>query len=91
MGYELSIALPASPQSDLVRIVTHLPHFHRFDAARSAYEFRTPENASDIPSAEIVLQPDGVYFCDYGGAGAILEALLHRLRSAYGDIQAVEL
>jgi hypothetical protein len=50
-------------------------------------EFRSPGAASGTPDASVKVEPGGLYFCDYGGAGRdFLGRVVAKLVTSSGEV-----
>ena len=59
---------------------------------RSFYEFRRPDTLGGMPDATAMIEADGIYFCEYGRSGEILNAILSQVKADFGQamLQAYE-
>ena len=90
MGMEYTLRFTCRDNTKLDVLLRALPNYERFDSTRQRYLFRFAENTGKMPNAEIKIEPQGVYFCDFGSSYALLGLLITRLTSLFGEVQMEE-
>lgn len=55
------------------------------------YVFRLKADNKEMPNAEVVIEENGLYFCDYGSSKEIINLLINKIRQYYVDAKIKEL
>lgn len=82
MGYEFTVKVSPVDKKMISTVLKSLPDYdgvNHFEG-RTLYEYRIPENESEMPNAFAEIETDGVYFCDNGHAAHVLELLKKALK-----------
>lgn len=91
MGYEYTVKFAYESAAQVEEFLRALPSFHSFDAERKTYIYRTPENTGAMPDAEMSIEPDGLYLCDYGMGPREFGLLIKKLLCYFTNVQIEEL
>lgn len=55
------------------------------------FEFRAPDNTGNMPDATAIVEANGLYFCDHGGAGRhVLGVIVAGLVSEFGPVTVAD-
>lgn len=87
MGYEYKVKFAYEGADQVDTFLRALPHFDSFDEARQTYIYRTPENTGIMPDAEMSIETEGLYLCDYGMAPQQFGLLIKKLLSYFTSVQ----
>ncbi|MCC6897492.1 MAG: hypothetical protein IT377_00880 [Polyangiaceae bacterium] len=81
MGHECQLRFGYESRDGLDLILREAPHFHRYDAAWSTYEYRGAESLErgfDMPDLTVIISPAGFDVCAYG-SGEVTRAICDHL------------
>lgn len=82
MGIEYKIVCEPAAVSRFDEFIRRQPYFESYDAKRGLYNLRHPgiTKTEDFPDGYVVIEEDGVYFCDNltatDSAACILRSLI---------------
>ena len=81
MGIEYKIKCDPAKMPDFDAFLRRQPFFVSYDPERRLYNLRTPasQTPEDFPDGYVVLEPDGIYFCDNLTAPDDAAKILRRL------------
>lgn len=93
MGIEYRITFTPVSEGIVDNILRSAPFFAK--PARPFgnlnYEYRLPSNSGSMPNAQAAIESYGIYFCDFGGADAIMNAIVEHITETIGQPQVSEL
>ena len=91
MGIEYKIQFAHSGAESIAAVLRRLPMVQEVSADERTFAFRADQTDSTMPDAMASVEPDGLYFCDNGGAGKqFLGLVIARLVSKFGPIAIAE-
>jgi hypothetical protein len=98
MGVEYKIKIESNAlweswsltRSNLDAELRSVPGFAEFEETFSSYYYREGDNRSKMPNAEIRIESDGLYLCDYGMSRSLFGLIVTDLISRYGSIQIMD-
>ena len=91
MGYEYRVKFTYESMAQVDEFLRGLTCFDSFDEQRKTYIYRTIENTGKMPNAEISIEADGLYLCDYGMGLHEFGFLVKKLLSYFFSVQIEEL
>jgi hypothetical protein len=92
MGVEYTLRFAHPDGASVSAVLRRLPVAHELSPSGSEFELRAGRTAGAIPDATVRVEPYGLYFCDYGGAGReFLGLIVTRLVSQFGAVTVAEL
>jgi hypothetical protein len=92
MGFEYKLRFVAPAAGAVAAILRGLPTARELSTPVHSFELRTKASDEGMPDADVRVEPDGAYFCDYGGAGQkFLGIVVARLVSEFGAVTITEL
>jgi hypothetical protein len=91
MGYEYTVKFTYESAAQVDEFLRTLPIFYSFDDARETYIYRTPQNSGAMPDAEMSIEPNGLYLCDYGMGMHEFGFLVKKLLSYFFSVQIEEI
>jgi hypothetical protein len=87
MGIEYKLQFAHSDPACIADSLRRLPMVREMSVRAGEFELRAMESTGTMPDATARVEPDGLYFCDYGGAGRqLLGILIARLVSEFGPV-----
>lgn len=87
MGYEYRVKFVYDDLSKVDESLRALPCFHAFDQERAIYIYRSPETVGPMPDAEVSIEKEGLYWCDYGMTPELFGRFTKRLISYFAGAQ----
>ncbi|HEY0073089.1 MAG TPA: hypothetical protein VGB77_03230 [Abditibacteriaceae bacterium] len=91
MGYEYRVKFTCESVAQVDEFLRALICFDSFDAERQTYIYRTSGNRGAMPDAEMSIEPNGLYLCDYGIGMHEFGFLVKKLLSYFTSVQIEEL
>jgi hypothetical protein len=91
MGIEYSLRFGHPGPAAVISVLERLPSFRRSTSDSPDFELRAEGTSEGMPDASLRIEPDGVYFCNYGGSGKqFLGEVVARLVSEFGAVTVTE-
>jgi hypothetical protein len=92
MGMEYKLRFTHPGPAVVIELLERLATFSRSANGNCTFELRDQENGDRMPDASLRVEPDGVYFCVYGGSGdRCLGEVVTRLVREFGAVIVTEL
>jgi hypothetical protein len=91
MGIEYRPQFIAPNADSVAALLRQLPSAQELTMPVHRFELRSETSVKGMPDAEVRVEPDGAYFCDYGGAGKrFLGIVVERFVSEFGTATIAE-
>lgn len=91
MGIEYKIQFAHRGAESVASVLRRLPMILEVSAVKGFVEFRAEQTRGTMPDATVSIEPDGLYFCDCGGAGKqFLGILIAHLVSEFDPVTVVD-
>jgi hypothetical protein len=91
MGIEYKMQFTHTGTESVASILRRLPMVREVPADEGKFELRAGETQGTMPDATACVEPDGLYFCDCGGAGRqLLGVVIARLVSEFGPVTVAD-
>ncbi len=91
MGFEYRLQFVAPDADSVASLLRRLPSARELTLPIHRVELRADTSDTGVPDAEVRVEPNGAYFCDYGGAGKkFLGIVVERLVSEFGTVTIAE-
>ena len=86
MGREYKVRFdnPNTPSIDT--FLRSLPCFAGFDESWKSYTYYEEDNMNDMPAAEISIEDEGIYLCDYGMSEHLFGLIVERLIAQFNRV-----
>ena len=92
MGIEYKLRFTFPDAASVTSVLRRLPMVREVPRTNTDFEFRAAETTGSMPDASAHVAQDGLYFCDYGGAGPqFLGVVVACLVSEFGPVTVADL
>ncbi len=92
MGMEYKLRFTSPGLAVVIELLESMAAFRRSAHDDCTFELRDQEIGGGMPDASMQLEPDGAYFCVYGGSGnRYLGEVVTRLVRRFGAVTVTEL
>ena len=93
MGFEYQLTFQIDNKEnvqDILRNLSYSASIHQIEG-RTIFHFFDDESEDEMPVASIEILDNGLYFCDHGKGGSLLQEVTNFLNEKYNDVVRVEL
>jgi len=87
MGVEYRVRFKRRDVAALDAYLRSLPCFSEYDGEWRSYNYREQASTGNMPNAEIRVEDDGIYLCDYGMSRHLFGCVVTALVSRFGSVQ----
>ncbi len=87
MSIEYKVIIEYKDTEPIDKFLRNLPCFTGFDKEWNSYNHREENNTGKMPNAEIKIEDEGVYLCDYGMSRQLFGLIVTNLISQFGRVQ----
>jgi hypothetical protein len=89
MGVEYKIKIERIPP-DLNKQLRSFPFFAEFDETFASFNYREHTETNVMSNAEMRIEEDGIYLCDYGMSTSLFGSLMREFIFRFGSIQIMD-
>lgn len=87
MGTEYKVKLKYKDATQIDTFLRALPFFSAFEEQWKSYNYREENNLGKMPNAEIRIEDEGIYLCDYGMSRHLFGLMITNFVSRFGSLQ----